>query len=234
MTAQTQQILLAFLAICSPFVLSFLIVALMAPRYKALSERNGWTVQPHPEDHRDYLFKGQKDSVRWQMECYVYEHYRYRGVSRRYIPFTKVIVWSCDNMRLSNQTLLVHPRQDRLKRFVHPRLALGKHGNLVANRETEILESMLSHLPQKTFDSTELQRLFVAYTDLEVLPSNLIKGLQFELLTWPKERIAGPVILLNNNGTTIWWIPLGMRDEWLEKTVSLGISLARSLQHDLA
>ena len=234
MTAQTQQLLLAFLAICSPFVLSFLIVAILSPRYKALSERNGWTVQPHPEDHRDYLFKGQKDGVQWQMECYVYEHYRYRGVSRRHNPFTRVIVWTCPSTRLSNHTLLVFPRKDRLKHFVHPRLSLQRDVNLVTDRETEILDRLLSHLPQITIGSSEFQELFVVDTDLEGSAANLINRLQFELLTWPKDRFAGPVVLLNSSGITIWWIPLGMQDEYLEKTVGLGASLARSLQHDLA
>lgn len=116
--------------------------------------------------------------------------------------------------------------------FVHPRLSLEKDGNLVANRDTEIQDRFLSHLPQITIGSTEFQEWFVVCSDLEILPGNLINQLQFELLTWPKNRFAGPVILLNTDGTTIWWIPLGMRDEWLEKTVSLGTSLARSLQHD--
>lgn len=69
MNGEAQQILIAFLAICSPFVLSFLIVAILSPRYKVLSERNGWTVPLHPEDHRDHLFRGRQNGIKWEMEC---------------------------------------------------------------------------------------------------------------------------------------------------------------------
>lgn len=229
MNAQAQQILIAFLAICSPFILSFLIVAILSPRYKVLSERNGWTVQPHPEDHRDHLFKGQQNGIQWEMECYIYENYQYRGFRGRYIPFTNVIVWTSNSMTLPQKTLLIYPRRDKLRHFVHPRLSLEKDTDLVANQETEKLERFLIHLPQKAIGSTEFQQWFLVRTDLEILPNNLINRLNFELLEWKKIQIVGPVIFMNRRGVTIWWIPIGMRNEWLEKTVRLGISLADRL-----
>jgi len=63
MNAPAQQILLAFLGICSLCLLLFLIVGIWAPHYKDVSERNGLTVQAHPEDHRDYVFRGQDGSA---------------------------------------------------------------------------------------------------------------------------------------------------------------------------
>lgn len=227
MNPQAQQLLIAFLAICSPFLLSFLIVAILAPRFRDFSERKGWTVHTHPEDHRDYLFKGQQDGILWEMEYYIYKHYRKLG--GRYIPFTNVITWTSGSGSLLNHTLLIHPRSDRLRHFVHPRLSIEKDRDLIANHETENLERFLFRLPQKTIGSPEFQELFVARTDLDILPDNLINRLQLELLEWQNFQMAGPVILMNSNGLTIWWIPIGMRNEWLEKTVRLGISLARNL-----
>lgn len=226
MNAQAQQILIAFLAICSPFVLSFLIVAILSPRYKVLSERNGWTVQPHPEDHRDHLFRGRQNGIKWEMECYINEHYQYRGFRGRYIPFTNVIVWTSNSITLPRNTLLIYPRRDKLKHFVHPRLSLEKDTDLVANQETEKLERFLFHLPEKAIGSAEFQQWLVVRTDLEVLPDYLINRLHIELFEWKKIQIAGPVIVMNSRGVTIWWIPIGMRNEWLEKTVTLGTSLA--------
>jgi hypothetical protein len=227
MDAQAQQILIAFLAICSPFLLLFLIVAILAPRYKDFSERHGWTVQRHPEDHRDYVFRGQENGVQWEMEYYNYEHYRKLG--GRHIPFTDVIVWTSNSMTLPNHTLLIHPRSDRLRHFVHPRLSLKKDMDLIADPETEKLERFLFRLPHKTVGSAEFQESFVVCTDFDVVPNDLVNRLQFELLSWPKIQMAGPVILMNSDGIIIWWIPIGMRNEWLEKTVTLGTSLASSL-----
>jgi hypothetical protein len=224
MNVQAQQMLLAFLAICSPFLLSFLIVAILAPRYKDFAARHGWSVEPHPEDHRDYLFQGGEDGIQWEMEYYVFEHYR--KLSGKYVPFMNVIVWSTNSMRLPNHTLLIFPRRDRLRHFVHPRLSLGINMDLVTNHETEKLERFLFRLPQIAIGAPEFQELFLVRTDLEHLPDNLIRRLQVELLEWPKIQMAGPVILMNRMGVTIWWIPIGMRNEWLEKTVHLGISVA--------
>lgn len=227
MNPQAHQILLAFLAICSPFLLSFLIVAILAPRYKDFSRRRGWTVQPHPEDHRDYVFSGQENGVPWEMEHYIYEHYRKLGP--RSIPFTNVIVWSTTSLNLPNHTLLIQPRRDRLQHFVHPRLSLKEDTDLIGNHETEKLERFLFHLPQKTIGPAEFQESFRVRTDLDVFPDHLVNRLQYELLSWPKIQMAGPVILINRNGIMIWWIPMGMQNEWLEKTVRLGLSLASSL-----
>lgn len=222
-----QQILIAFLGICSPFLLSFLIVAILAPRYKAFSERNGWTVQPHQEDHRDYVFRGQENGVQWEMEYYNYEHYRKLGGG--YIPFTDVIVWRNHSTRLPNHTLLIHPRRDRLRHFLHPRLTVKKAMDLIAAHETEKMEEFLLRLPHRIIGSAEFQELFIVRTDLDVVPIDLINRLQFELLSWPKIQLIGPVVLMNNEGVVIWWIPIGMRNEWLEKTVTLGTSLVSRL-----
>ena len=229
MNPQAHQILLAFLAICSPFLLSFLIVVILAPRFKDFSERKGWTVHTHPEDHRDYLFKGQQNGIQWEMEYYIYEHYRYRNFMGRYAPFTNVITWKTNSRKLPKNTCLIYPRSNTLRHFVHPRLSLKNDMDLIANYKTEELERFLFRLPQKTIGSPEFDELFVTRTDLDVLPDILIKLLRFELLSWPKIQLAGPVISINSNGLTIWWIPIGMRNEWLEKTVHLGISLASSL-----
>lgn len=227
MNPQAHQILLAFLAMCSPFLLSFLIVAILAPRYKDFSRRKGWTVQPHPEDHRDYVFSGWENGVPWEMEYYIYEHYRKLGP--RYIPFTNVLTWTSKTKRLPNHTLLIYPRRDKLRHYIHPRLTLEKDTDLVANHEAEQLERFLFRLPQSAMGSTEFQNLFVVRTDLDVFPDTLTHRLQFELLSWTKIQMAGPVILINRNGIMIWWIPIGMQNEWLEKTVRFGLSLASSL-----
>jgi hypothetical protein len=54
--------------------------------------------------------------------------------------------------------------------------------------------------------------------------------LQFQLLSWPRIQIAGPVILMDKNGVILWWVPIGVQNEWLEKTIQLGESLASSLR----
>jgi hypothetical protein len=143
---------------------------------------------------------------------------------------TNVIVWTTNSRRLPDQTILIHPRRDRLRHIVHPRLSLEKDMDLIADRETEDREGFLMDLPQRTFGSTEFQQSFVVRTDLDVVPDHLIHRLQFELLSWPRIQIAGPVVLMDNNGVIIWWVPIGMRNEWLEKTVQLGESLASSLR----
>jgi hypothetical protein len=147
MDIETQQILL-LIGICSPFILSFLIVAVLSPRFKALAERHGWTVQPHPLDHRDYLFKGGQHNIQWEMEYYVYDHYR--KLSVRHTPFIQVIVWKTDSMTLPQNTLLIYPRRDKLKHLVHPRLTL-EDGDEVRTNSVEETESIniLHTLPEK-------------------------------------------------------------------------------------
>ena len=113
--------------------------------------------------------------------------------------------------------------------MVHPRLSVKNDRDLLITHEIAKREGFLFRLPQKTIASTEFQESFVVRTDLDVVPDNLIKRLQYELLSWPKIQMAGPVILINSTGIVIWWIPMGMRNEWLEKTVALGASLASSV-----
>ena len=224
MDANIINILIVFLALCGPFIFSFLIVAILSPRFKALSERNGWTVQPHPEDHRDHLFKAQQNGIQWEMEYYNYDHYR--KLPPRSIPYIQVIAWTTNSVALPKHTVLIYPRRDKLKHIVHPRLALENDHLLINPAEKE---NMLSDLSEKPIGTDEFRELFVLRTELEVLPQNLITSLQLELSSWTKIQLVGPVILINSNGVNIWWIPIGMRNEWLEKTVSLGTTLASSL-----
>ena len=228
MNIATQQILYLFLGICSPFILSFLIVAILSPRFKALSERHGWTVEPHPVDHRDYLFKGWQNTIQWEMEYYVYDHYRNLPV--RHTPFIQVIVWKTNSMTLPQNTLLIYPRRDKLKYLAHPRLTLESDGDARTYPVEEAEnKNILSALPEKAVGIDEFRELFVLRTDLEILPHKLVHSLQLELLSWSKIQLVGPIILINRKGVTIWWIPIGMRNEWLEKTVRLGTSLVSSL-----
>jgi hypothetical protein len=225
MDTETRQILLIFLAICSPFVLSFLIVAILSPRFKAMAERKGWTVQPHPIDRRDYLFKGQQNNIQWEMEYYIYDHYSRLPV--RHTPFIHVIVWTTNSVTLPQNTLLIYPRRDKFAHLVHPRLTVENDIAVQADPTEEL--NLLSDLPEKAVGINEFREFFELRTDLETLPGNLINSLQLELSSWSKIQFLGPIILINKNGVTIWWIPIGMRNEWLEKTVSLGLSLARIL-----
>jgi hypothetical protein len=222
MDPQTQQIPLIFLAICSPFILAFVIVAILSPRFKALSERNGWTVRPHPADHRDYLFKGQQNNIQWEMEYYVYDHYRKLPV--RHTPFIQVIVWITHSVTLPQNTILIYPRRDKIKHLAHPRLTVENPSDVHANPADEL--NILSHLPEKAVGIDEFRDSFVLRTDLEVLPDTLINSLQLGLSSWSKIQFLGPIILINRNGVNVWWIPIGMRNEWLEKTARLGTSLA--------
>ena len=227
MDANTNNILIVFLALCGPFIFLFLIVAILSPRFRALAERNGWTVQPHPEDHRDHLFKGQQNGIQWEMEYYNYDHYRKRPP--RSMPYIQVIAWTTNSATLPRHTLLIYPRRDKLKHIVHPRLALENADLLINPAETEKTKNSIFDLPEKPIGTNEFQELFVLRTELEVLPQNLLASIQFELSSWTKIQLVGPVILINSNGVTIWWIPIGMRNEWLEKTVRLGTTLASNL-----
>ena len=227
MDANTENILIVFLALCGPFIFAILIVAILSPRFKALSERHRWTVQPHPADHRDYLFKGQQNGIQWEMEYYNYDHYR--KLPARSIPYIQVIAWTTNSVALPQNPLLIYPRRDKLKHFVHPRLALENHNVLTNPAEKEKMENMISDLPEKSFGVHELRELFVLRTKLEVLPDPLLTSLQLELSSWTKIQHVGPVILIDSNGVTIWWAPIGTRNEWLEKTVSLGTTLASTV-----
>lgn len=225
MDTATQQIPFLLLVICSPFVLAFLIVAILSPRFETLSKRNGWTVQRHPADHRDYLLKGRQDDIEWEMEYYIYDHYRKLPV--RHTPFTQVIVWTTRSVRLSQNTLLIHPRRDKLEHLVHPRLTLKNNSDVAVSAAEEVqLENALFNLPEKAVGNDEFQESFMLRTDLEVLPHDLPASLQSELSSWSKIQFVGPIITADKNGVTIWWIPIGMKNEWLEKTVRLGTSFA--------
>jgi hypothetical protein len=227
MDPETQKILLLFLGICGPFIVLFIIVGLLSPRFKALSERNGWTVQPHPLDHRDYVFKGAQDNIQWEMEYYIYDHYRQR--SARHTPSIQVIVWKTEHVTLPKSMLLVYPRRDKLQYFAHPRLTSEDHelGNSAAKLETN---QMLHTLPEKAFGTDAFRELFILRTDLENLPQKLLSTIQLELSSWSHMQFTGPVVLIDQGGITIWWVPIGMRNEWLEKTVKFGAALASSLQ----
>jgi hypothetical protein len=228
MDTATQQISLFLLAICSPFILAFLIVAILSPRFEALSKHKGWKVQRHPADHRDYLFKGQQNDIQWEMEYYIYDHYRKLPV--RHTPFVQVIVWTTRSAGLPQNTLLIYPRRDKLRHLAHPRLTLRNIRDVGTNSTEEVkTESLLSDLPEKAVGVNEFRESFTLRTDLEVLPHNLITSLQLELSSWSKIQFVGPIIVADKNGVTIWWIPIGMRNEWLEKTVKLGTSLASFL-----
>jgi len=227
MDANAINILIVFLALCGPFILSFLIVAILSPRFNALSERNGWTVQPHPEDHRDHLFKGQQNGIAWEMEYYNYDHYR--KLPPRSIPYIQVIAWTTNSVALPKHTVLIYPRRDKLKHIVHPRLVLENHDVLPNPAEKAKKKNVISDLSEKPMGTDEFRELFVLRTELEVLSPSLLTSLQLELSSWTRIQLVGPVILINSKGVTIWWIPIGMRNEWLEKTVSLGTRLARSL-----
>ena len=168
MDADTENILIVFLALCGPFIFSFLIVAILSPRFKALTEKNGWTVQPHPEDHRYHLFKGQQNSIQWEMEYYNYDHYR--KLPARYTPYIQVIAWTTNSVTLPKNTLLIYPRRDKLKHIVHPRLALENDDVLTNPAEKEKMENIISDLPEKPIGIHEFRELFVLRTELEVLP----------------------------------------------------------------
>jgi hypothetical protein len=199
-------------------------VAILSPRFKTLAQHHGWTVEPHPVDHRDYLFKGEQQSIPWEMEYYIYDHYRKLPV--RHTPFSPVIVWTAKDVRLPQNTLLIYPRRDKLKHLAHPRLTVKNYGNAYTNLIAEAENiNVLFDLPEKAVGVDEFRQLFVLRTDLEVLPHNLVNSIQLELLSWSKIQLVGPIILINRSGVTIWWIPIGMRNEWLEKTVQLGATL---------
>jgi hypothetical protein len=125
--------------------------------------------------------------------------------------------------------LLIYPRRDQLKHLAHPRLTVENDDDDRTNLITETENTnVLFDLPEKAVGVDEFRRLFVVRTDLEILPHNLVSALQLELLSWAKIQLVGPIILTNRNGVTIWWIPIGMRNEWLEKTVQLGMTLVSS------
>lgn len=221
MDADTQNILIVFLALCGPFVLAFVVVAILSPRFKALAEKNVWTVEPHPADHRDYLFKGRHDHIQWEMEYYIYDHFR--KLQANHIPYVQVIVWRTNSVSLPHNTLLIYPRRDKLKHLIHPRLTLENDPDVQGSRDS------LFDLPEQVTGTPELQKLFILRTDLAVLPRPLIDSLPWELSSWSNVGHVGPVILVNKDGVTIWWVPMGMRNEWLENTVRLGTTLAGNL-----
>jgi hypothetical protein len=220
MDTDTQNILIVFLALCGPFILAFVIVGILSPRFKALAQKNGWSVEPHPADHRDYLFKGRQDHVQWEMEYYMYDHYR--KLRPNHIPYIQVIVWTTSSVTLPQHTLLIHPRRDRLKHLVHPRLTLQDDADVS-------LDTLLVDLPEQAIGTPEFQELFIVRTDLKALPGSLVGSLPWALSSWSKVGHVGPVILVNKDGVTIWWVPLGRRNEWLENTVQLGTTLAGNL-----
>lgn len=227
MDANIINILIVSLALCSPFIFSFLIVAILSPRFKALSERNGWTVQPHPKDHRDHLFRGQQNGIQWEMEYYNYDHYR--KLPPGSTPYIQVIAWTTKSVVLPTHPILIYPRRDKLKQIVHPRLALENEHSFKNPADKANMENMLSDLPEKSIGTDEFRELFLLRTEREVLPHKLITSLQLELSTWTKIQLVGPVILINSDGVHLWWVPIGIRNEWLEKTVRLGTILASSL-----
>ena len=218
MDSQTRNTLIYFVIMCVPIVL-VLIVGFLSSSFKTVAGKNGWVVQAHPDDHRDYLFTGQIDGISWKMEYYIYEHYRKRALPVLHIPYTKVIVWTTDSMSLFDNTLLVYPRKDKIKHFVHPRL--------VVTGQTQADDGILV-LQERAIDNVRFDNQFVLRTDFETIPQNLVNTLQTELMFWSNIQLIGPIILINKDGTVIWWIPIGMKREYLEKTTKLGLSLARS------
>lgn len=218
-----QQIPLILLAVCGPFVLLILIAAILSPRFGVLAERNGWTIEPHPADRRDFLFRGSQGTVSWEMEYYVYDHYR--QFPPGHTPFVHVIVWRTSSRTLPQNTVLVYRRGDRLKHFQHPRLIAGQKRDARA----DLAEDVLSALPEKAVGIDDFRESFVVRSDLETLPQDLVHALQYALSSWSNIHFVGPVILIDRSGLTLWWLPMGRRDEWLERTVRLGTSLAGKL-----
>jgi hypothetical protein len=221
MDSDTQNILIVFLALCGPFILLFVIVGILSPRFKPLAEKNGWTVEPHPADHRDHVFKGRHGQIQWEMEYYMYDHFR--KLQANHIPYVQVIVWRTNSVTLPQNTLLIYPRRDQLKHVVHPRLTLENDAHVPDNLNT------LFDLPEQAIGTPELQKLFILRTNLAALPQPLVNSLPRELSSWSSVGHVGPVILANSEGVTIWWVPIGMRNEWLENTVRLGTTLAGNL-----
>jgi hypothetical protein len=221
MDADTQNILIIFLALCGPFIPIFVIAAILSPRFKAVAQKNNWTVEPHPADHRDYVFKGRHGPIQWEMEYYMYDHYR--KFQANLIPYVQVIVWTTNSATLPQNTILIHPRRDKLKHLVHPRLTLENASPVSGNLDA------LFDLPEQAIGPRALQELFILRTDLAALPQTLIDSLPGELSSWSNVGHVGPVILINKDGVNIWWVPLGMRNEWLENTVRLGTTLAGGL-----
>jgi hypothetical protein len=221
MDSDTQNILIVFLALCGPFILLFVIVGILSPRFKALAEKNGWSVAPHPADHRDYVFKGRHGQIQWEMEYYMYDHYR--KLQANHIPYVQVIVWTTNSMTLPQNSLLIHPRRDKPRHLAHPRLTLENDPAVLGNLDT------LFELPEQPIGTPALQELFILRTDMAALPQTLIDSLPRELSSWSNVGHVGPVILVNQEGVTIWWVPIGMRNEWLENTIRLGTTLAGNL-----
>ena len=230
MSSEIQQFSRIFIFLCGPFILSILIIALLSPRFKAFANQKGWTVQSHPKDHRDYLFTGAENSIQWEMEYYFNDHYRKR-LSVKRIPYMKVIVWTTKTQILPDNTLLLYPRKDKLIHLTHPRLIVGQQdGDPVQRAKIKQLDKLLTDLPEKRFGTTDFQQQFILRSDIDIIPDNLIVAWQSELLSWSKIQLLGPIILINADGITIWWLPLGMRNEWLEKTVQLGLITTRNLK----
>jgi hypothetical protein len=221
MDADTQNLLIIFLVLCGPFVLAFVVVAILSPRFKPLAEKHNWTVEPHPADHRDYVFKGRHDHIQWEMEYYMYDHYR--KMRAHLIPYMQVITWKTNSATLPQNTLLILPRRDKLKHLAHPRLTLQNDADLLENMDR------LLELPEQSIGTSEFQELFIMRTDLTALPQSLLHVLPRELASWSNAGHVGPVILINRDGIAIWWVPIGMRNEWLENTVRLGTTLAGNL-----
>ncbi len=202
---------------CIPVVLA-IIVGLLSPRSKDLAKKYEWITHKHPEDHRDYLLTGQDEGICWEMEYYIYEHYRVMHI--RHIPYTKVIVWTTETVSLLNSTLVVYPRKDKIKHFAHPRL--------IATGQRRVDDSLLD-LPQRSIEDMKFEEQFVIRTDIDVMSQQLINALRTELASWSKVQLVGPIILADKSGIAIWWIPIGMKHEYLDRTVKLGLALARSL-----
>lgn len=202
---------------CIPIVLA-LIVGLLSSRSKDPAKKHEWKTHKHPKDHRDYLFTGQDEDISWEMEYYFYEHYRVMHV--RHIPYTKVIVWTNETVSLPDSTLVVYPRRDKIKHLAHPRL--------IAAGQTRVDDSLLD-LPQRSVGDMKFEEQFVIRTDIDAMPQQLIIALRTELMGWSKAQLVGPIILADKSGIVIWWVPIGMKREYLNRTVKLGLALARSL-----
>ena len=217
MDKNTQSALIYLGIMCIPIVLA-LIVGLLSPRSKDPAKKYEWKTHKRPKDHRDYLFTGQDEGVSWEMEYYFYEHYRVMHV--RHIPYTKVIVWTTETVSLPDSTLVVYPCRDKIKHLAHPRL--------IATGQTRVDDSLLD-LPQRSVGDMKFEEQFVIRTDIDAMPQQLIVALRTELMGWSKVQLVGPIILADKNGIVIWWIPIGMKREYLNRTVKLGLALARSL-----
>ena len=217
MDKNTQSALIYLGIMCIPIALA-LIVGLLSPRSKDPAKKYKWKTHKHPKDHRDYLFTGQDEGVSWEMEYYFYEHYRVMHV--RHIPYTKVIVWTTETVSLPNSTLVVYPCRDKIKHLAHPRL--------IATGQTRVDDSLLD-LPQRSVGDMKFEEQFVIRTDIDAMPQQLIVALRTELMGWSKVQLVGPIILADKSGIVIWWIPIGMKREYLNRTVKLGLALARSL-----